>query len=361
MQQREEKQLEASIESLISRVAQLKNSLHSFIFKLENEYDRLAWPSVLDNFALLSGQLNTINKLLRNEKTPSFRNQVIIPLLLSPDRDEELAKLTEQRVPVFSHEIVPDHLRTKPDPEVEEQEKQLSAEAARIGPDVAQKQIQTLNKLCSNLLEKLNNPREDRDTESAAMRQNKPSFNPADTTALVAAVGFGKGLAKCRPPGPVAPGQPGQGPMMSGGPTLQQVTIAGSSGQQTAIGAPGPPQQPGQPAIPYSWSNQMKCSLAPERRIPGLWAEVSGAGAQTDGEDLLQLDVSTQGSWYLAPEPLKGPFWEPHYKLIQCHLLHNVVGIVALPGVKELLTVGEGPTDCLEQEFAQCFPVDLWL
>lgn len=48
-------------------------------------------PSVLDNFALLSGQLNTINKLLRNEKTPSLRNQVIIPLLLSPDRDEDLA------------------------------------------------------------------------------------------------------------------------------------------------------------------------------------------------------------------------------------------------------------------------------
>jgi len=46
---------------------------------------------VLDNFALVSGQLNTINKLLRNEKTPSFRNQVIIPLELSPDRDDELA------------------------------------------------------------------------------------------------------------------------------------------------------------------------------------------------------------------------------------------------------------------------------
>lgn len=32
-----------------------------------------------------------------------------------------------------------------------------------------QKQIQTLNKLCSNLLEKLNNPRDDRDAESAGM------------------------------------------------------------------------------------------------------------------------------------------------------------------------------------------------
>ncbi|KAI4828721.1 hypothetical protein KUCAC02_022799 [Chaenocephalus aceratus] len=170
--------------SLISRVAHVKNALLIFIFKLENEYERLTWPSVLDNFALLSSQLNTINKLLKNEKTPSFRNQVIIPLLL---------KLTEQRVPVFSHEIVPDYLRTKPDPEVEEQEKQLSVEAARIGPEVAQKQIQTLNKLCSNLLEKLNNPRDDRDSETAAIRQSKPSFNPADTNALVGAVALWEG------------------------------------------------------------------------------------------------------------------------------------------------------------------------
>ncbi|RXM29760.1 Mediator of RNA polymerase II transcription subunit 8 [Acipenser ruthenus] len=244
MQQREEKQLEASIDALINRVAHLKNSLHSFIFKLENEYDRLTWPSVLDNFALLSGQLSTINKLMRSEKTPAFRNQVIIPLLLSPDRDEELAKLTEQRVPVFSHEIVPDHLRTKPDPEVEEQEKQLSTEAARIGPDVTQKQIQTLNKLCSNLLEKLNNPREDREAESSAMRQNKPTFNPADTNALVAAVVCGKGLSNHRPQGPGGTVPPGGGPMLSGGPNLQQVTMQRSTNQQAAMGGQGPPQQP---------------------------------------------------------------------------------------------------------------------
>ncbi|XP_053743137.1 mediator of RNA polymerase II transcription subunit 8 isoform X1 [Synchiropus splendidus] len=258
-EQREEKQLDASVESLISRVAHVKNALLSFIFKLENEYERLTWPSVLDSFALLSGQLNTINKLLKNEKTPSFRNQVIIPLLLSQDRDEDLAKLTEKRVPVFSHEIVPDYLRTKPDPEVEEQEKQLSAEAARIGPDVAQKQIQTLNKLCSNLLEKLNNPRDDRDAESAALRQNKPSFNPADTIALVGAVAFGKGLSKCRPPGPVAPGHPGQGSMINGGPTLQQVTTGGGPSQQGGIGGPVAPQQQGQPGkMPSSIKTNIK-------------------------------------------------------------------------------------------------------
>lgn len=80
-----------------------------------------------------------------------------------------------------------------------------------------------------------------------ALRQNKPSFNPADTNALVGAVAFGKGLSKCRPPGPVAPGHPGQGPMMSGGPTLQQVTIGGAPSQQGALGGAVAPQQQGQP------------------------------------------------------------------------------------------------------------------
>ncbi|XP_072246288.1 mediator of RNA polymerase II transcription subunit 8 [Leuresthes tenuis] len=254
MQQREEKQLEAAVDSLVSRVSLVKNALQSFINKLENEYERLTWPSVLDNFALLSGQLNNINKLLKNEKTPSFRSQVIIPLLLSPDRDEDLAKLTEQRVPVFSHEIVPDYLRTKPDPDVEEQEKQLSAEAARIGPEVAQKQIQVLNKLCSSLLEKLNNPREDRDPDSAGARQNKPSFNSADTSLLVTAVAFGKGLSKCRPPGPVAPGH-----SVLSGPTLQQVTIGSGAGQQAGMGGPVAQQQQGQPGkMPSSIKTNIK-------------------------------------------------------------------------------------------------------
>ncbi|KAK1328096.1 hypothetical protein QTO34_012519 [Cnephaeus nilssonii] len=163
---REEKQLKASLDALLSQVADLNNSLGSFIYKLENKYDRLTWPSVLDSFALLSGQLNTLNKVLKHEKTPQFRNQVIIPLLLSPDRDEDLMRQTEGRVPAFSHEVVPDHLRTTPDPEVEEQEKQLTTDAARIGADVAQKQIQSLNEMCSNLLEKIS--KEERESESGA-------------------------------------------------------------------------------------------------------------------------------------------------------------------------------------------------
>lgn len=102
---------------------------------------------------------------------------------------------------------------------------------------------------CRGLLSKIDFPSDNMLTfvVSSALRQNKPSFNPADTNALVGAVAFGKGLSKCRPPGPVTQGHPGQGPMMSGGPTLQQVTIGGGSGQQAGIGGPVAPQQQGPP------------------------------------------------------------------------------------------------------------------
>ncbi|XP_070601166.1 mediator of RNA polymerase II transcription subunit 8 isoform X2 [Erythrolamprus reginae] len=156
---------------------------------------------------------------------------------------------TEGRVPVFSHEVVPDHLRTKPDPEVEEQEKQLSTDAARIGADVAQKQIQSLNKMCSNLLDKIN--KEDRESESGGLRQNKQTFNPADTNALVAAVAFGKGLSNRRPPGvgsSVPTSQQAANAIIAGASTMQQVQMSGAANQtQPMLGGVQMPQagQPG--------------------------------------------------------------------------------------------------------------------
>lgn len=265
--QREEKQLETCLDALIVQVSNIKNSLVNFIYKLENEYDRLTWPSVLDNFALLSGQLNTLNKVLKNEKTPLMKNQVIIPLLLSPDRDEEIMRLTEGRVPVFSHEVVPDHLRTKPDPDVEEIEKQLSAEAARLTPEAAQKQVQCLNKMCSNLLEKI--IKEERESEISSLRQNKQTYNPTDTNALVAAVAFGKGLSNRRPPvpgGPLPAGQ-GAGGMLQGSAGLTQVPMSLPPNQAQHMAGVSMPQtgQPGK--MPSTIKTNIKsASMHPYQR-----------------------------------------------------------------------------------------------
>lgn len=69
----------------------------------------------------------TLLKVLRNEKTPALRNYLTLPLQLNADSDEALLRMTETRVPAFSHDFVPNLLRTKPDPELEMKHHQLQA------------------------------------------------------------------------------------------------------------------------------------------------------------------------------------------------------------------------------------------
>ena len=116
--EREAKQLESATDALSGRLAELKSSAGQLILKLETD-PGLNWPSFLDSYALISGQMNSLLRTMKAEKTPSLKKYITLPLLLSPDRDEELLKITEHRVQTFSHDLIPDYLRTRPDPELE--------------------------------------------------------------------------------------------------------------------------------------------------------------------------------------------------------------------------------------------------
>lgn len=196
--QKEEKQLELSIEALIQRVTELKNSVATFLQKLEHEYETLSWPSVLDSFALLSGQLNSLGRVLKNEKVPALRNHLLLPLVLSPERDPELEKLTEGRVVMFNHEVVPDYLRTKPEPEVEEKTQQLTTKASQITQDLAQKQLNNLNKITSNLLDIINSAKEEWENDASQKNSQPQTSSLADTNTLITTVLCGKGIKQVR-------------------------------------------------------------------------------------------------------------------------------------------------------------------
>lgn len=196
--QKEEKQLELSVEALIQRVSELKNSIAAFLVKLEHEYDKMSWPTVLDNFALLSGQLNSLGKVLKNEKVPALRNHLLLPLVLSPERDPELEKLTEGRVVMFNHEVVPDYLRTKPEPEVEEKIQQLTTKAGQLAQDQAQKQLNSLNKITSNLLDIINSARDEWENDASQKNTQPQTSSLADTNTLITTVLCGKGIKTAR-------------------------------------------------------------------------------------------------------------------------------------------------------------------
>uniref|UniRef100_A0A1Y1KP43 Mediator of RNA polymerase II transcription subunit 8 n=2 Tax=Photinus pyralis TaxID=7054 RepID=A0A1Y1KP43_PHOPY len=137
-QAREEKQLESALDSIIQRINDLKASVASMIFKVENEYETLNWPTFLDNYALLSGHLTSLSKLMNHDKCPPLRNLTVLPLMLSPERDEQLVQGTEGRVITFAHDLVPDYLRTKLEPLAENKMLQLEHKATNLTYDNAQ-------------------------------------------------------------------------------------------------------------------------------------------------------------------------------------------------------------------------------
>jgi len=87
--------------------------------------------------SLLFIQLTSLSKILGHDKALNLRNQTILPLRLSPEKDEELLRLTEGRIPTFAHDLVPDYLRTKLEPQAEQKMMQLEAKAANVNIDTS--------------------------------------------------------------------------------------------------------------------------------------------------------------------------------------------------------------------------------
>lgn len=189
----EEKLLEATLDMLLTRVQDLKNSLTTFLMKLEHEQPN--WPQMLDSFAVLSGQINTLSKMMKDERMPIFRNLMLFPILVSLDRDESLEKATDGRIQVFSHDVVPDALRTKYEPEVEKEEARFTKKAMELSPDETQHQIDNLNELATTMLDMISSAREDWESENT-MKKDFVAPSVGDTNILFGAITQGTGLRR---------------------------------------------------------------------------------------------------------------------------------------------------------------------
>ncbi|XP_014472509.1 PREDICTED: mediator of RNA polymerase II transcription subunit 8 isoform X2 [Dinoponera quadriceps] len=221
--QRDEKHLDSALETIISRVNDLKNAIAAMVFKLEHEYETLNWPNFLDNYALISGHLTSLSKILAPDKAPSLRNYTVLPLRLSPEKDEELLRLTEGRIPTFAHDLVPDYLRTKLEPQAEQKMMQFEAKA-NVSNDVSHKQLMQYTKVVSHVWDMANKAREEWESEAGARATQAQTNSAADTHTLVAAVGMGKGLKSDSIQMVQSGVNPVAGSMMVGRPGNQQQT-----------------------------------------------------------------------------------------------------------------------------------------
>lgn len=194
---KEQKQLQASLDITIQRLIDVKNSLQGFLFKLENE--SLTWPTVLDSFALVSSHLTILNKTLKNDKTSPFRSHGLLPLVLSQELDGELQRMTEGRVPTFNHEVVPHHLRTKPEPDVEIKENQITNRIVGLNTDSLTKQMNSFKRIIESMIDTVTGIASSMDSNmSERSMQMPPTHSTNDTQTLLAALSQGKGLKMLR-------------------------------------------------------------------------------------------------------------------------------------------------------------------
>lgn len=179
------------------------------------------------NFIILFFQLAGLSKLLALEYTPQIRNYAVLPLQLTPDVDEHLAQITEGRIPVFSAELVPDYLRSKPDPSAENRLNLHEAKANSITNEAASKQVAQFNKIVSHVFDLIAKSRDEYELEAIHKNLRTDTCNLQDTQLLVKAVGMGIGL---KTNSPAMMMQPGTG--MPRGPVPVQMSAVSPAGIQ---------------------------------------------------------------------------------------------------------------------------------
>jgi len=191
--EREQKQLEAGADALSHRLTDVRSALGKLILKVETD-PTMNWHSFLDSYALITGELNSLLRQMRHEKTPVLKKYITLPLILSPDRDEELVKLTEHRVATFSHDLIPNYLRTRPEPEIENKYMGIENRANGCSQDQQQKQISVIDKVTRETLKLIRRERETMETNSNSRSEVEVTYNNEDTMNLLAAINNGKGL-----------------------------------------------------------------------------------------------------------------------------------------------------------------------
>ncbi|KRY79713.1 Coiled-coil domain-containing protein 47 [Trichinella pseudospiralis] len=126
-------------------------------------------------------------QLLRSDRASHFKNYVFLPIRLSVEVDADLEAATENRLHAWTHAVVPDYLRTKPDPQVEQKDQQISNQVQQrlCNPESLQKQVTAFNRCLNCILDSLN--ASIRDSEMDGRKTSKTS-DSEDTALLVAAI-----------------------------------------------------------------------------------------------------------------------------------------------------------------------------
>ncbi|CAF1113181.1 unnamed protein product [Rotaria sp. Silwood1] len=194
------------LQQILDKVRDLKQSLSNFF--TEYEHGQPSWPTILDEMNVLSSQITTLRLSIR-QILPLLRANSIIPMCLSPENDTNIEQLTERRLSIFNHDFMPQLLRTKNLPEIEERERLLNTNSTinnnnnnnttfgrtttTSSSNETQIRVQELNSLLNKINEIFQHTKDM--TDKSEKQFDKQTFtNQIDTKRLLDAMNNGIGL-----------------------------------------------------------------------------------------------------------------------------------------------------------------------
>jgi len=187
------------LQQILDKVRDLKQSLANFFN--EYEHGQPSWPTILDQMNVLSSQITTLRTSVRNI-LPLLRTNSIIPMCLSPENDSNVEQLTERRLSIFNHDVMPQLLRTKNLPEIEERERLLNTNSNTnsntfnrtiSNPNEIYTRVQELNLLLNNISDLFRHTKDATDKSDKQFDLQRFT-NPNETKRLLEAMNYGIGL-----------------------------------------------------------------------------------------------------------------------------------------------------------------------
>lgn len=123
-----------SLDSLLHDIRGCKYSLENILMSLTEEDHMIAenrndWITILNKLRIASTNLISISKFIKDKRDTMNKTSILVPKHFSEDVDPELQEMTNNRISVFNQDVIPNILRTKLIPALEDEENKISLTA----------------------------------------------------------------------------------------------------------------------------------------------------------------------------------------------------------------------------------------
>uniref|UniRef100_A0A0K0DZ53 Mediator of RNA polymerase II transcription subunit 8 n=1 Tax=Strongyloides stercoralis TaxID=6248 RepID=A0A0K0DZ53_STRER len=198
--QHEPEKVKAAIKNLEHKVVEIKMNIENALYLLDLQQN-VPFEDLMGLFTSLANAMAQMQTLLkRSALTASqddsgafLRSHLLVPQAISLDLNQLLLQKTEGRIPYWNHDVVPEFLSTKLNPELEAIDKAIESEKNLKSQELVTRQINQMNKHIDILLGALN----EAGKMAAENHSNKPTYDNNETEMMVRAMMNGEGLP-CR-------------------------------------------------------------------------------------------------------------------------------------------------------------------